>query len=331
MKRLTTNRARTRTCLLGTLTALAVLLPGAAGAQEKITYLFPSLAVLPAFSPFQIAQHKGYYKAEGLEVEFQTGKGGVDVAKQVGAGNAQLGGGIADSVIIVRPNGVPVKAVALLGGHALVALASHADSAINGPADLKGKTVTTWALQDTNYYALLGALASAKLSKDDVNIQVVGPTNVWKFFAARQADAMVGVPDWLAAAEAAGAKIKIFPTDKFFPSMAQVIIASDEMIAKNPGMIRKFVKATLRGMKDVMDDPSKAAQDFVKAVPSNAERLPEMTRALSLYTSMVYSDQKVMGQMDAEKLAKLQDFYLEEKIIQSKVPVKDLYSDDFIR
>jgi len=309
------------------LAALAALWTGPALAQEKITYLFPSLASLPAFAPFTLAQHKGYYKAEGLDVEFQTGKGGVDVAKQIGAGNAQLGGGIADSVILVRPNGVPVKAVALLGGGALIAMTAHADSGINGPADLKGKKVTVVALQDTGYYALLGALASAKLTKDDIEAQAVGPTNVWKFFAARQVDSMFGVPDWVASAEATGAKIKIFPTDSFFPSMAQVIMASDEMIAKNPAVIRKFVKATLRGMKDVMDDPKKAAEDFVKAVPSNAERLPEMVRTLTLYNTMVYPGQAKLGQMNVDKLGKLQDFYFNEKIIPSKGAPGDLYTD----
>ena len=45
--------------------------------------------------------------------------GGVDVAKQIGAGNAIIGGAIGDTPIIVRANGVPVKAVAVLGAGAL--------------------------------------------------------------------------------------------------------------------------------------------------------------------------------------------------------------------
>src|SRR3546814_1030743 len=52
-----------------------------------------------------VAQQRGYFKAEGLNVTFQIAKGGVDVAKQVGAGNAVVGGGIGDTSIIVRPNG----------------------------------------------------------------------------------------------------------------------------------------------------------------------------------------------------------------------------------
>ena len=47
-------------------TAMAALLAGTAQAQTKVTYLFPAPDFLPAFSPFQIARAKGYYKAEGL-------------------------------------------------------------------------------------------------------------------------------------------------------------------------------------------------------------------------------------------------------------------------
>ena len=47
-------------------------------AQEKVTYLFPAPPMLPAFGPIRLAQSKGYFKAEGLDVDFQVGKGGVD-------------------------------------------------------------------------------------------------------------------------------------------------------------------------------------------------------------------------------------------------------------
>ena len=83
--------------------------PAFSQTPEKITYLFPAPPVLPAFGPIQLAQGKGYFTEAGLEVSFAVGRGGVDVAKQVGAGNAPLGGIVADGPIMVRGNGVPVK------------------------------------------------------------------------------------------------------------------------------------------------------------------------------------------------------------------------------
>lgn len=316
------------------LLALLIVVGGALSspsrAADKVLYLFPSLASLPAFAPYMLAQHKGYYKAENLEVEFQTGKGGTDVAKQLGAGNADLGGGVGDTPIIVRPNGVPVKSVAVLGGRSLLAIAVHDDSGITGPKDLKGKTIATWSLQDTTYYSLLGTLAAVGLSKEDVKIQSVGPVNVWKLLVARQADAMGAVPDWIASAEAAGAKLKIFAAQDYFPNMPQAILASEKMIATRPDVVRRFVRATLKAVKDIMADPAAAAEDYVKAVPANADRLPEMKRTLQLYATMVYPGQKRLGEMDGERFSKLQDFYLKEKIIDSRTDPKDLFTNAFV-
>ena len=69
---------------------------------QEITYLLPAPGTLPAFGPWMIAQAKGYYKAEGLDVKFVSARGGVDVAKQVGAGNAVIGGAIGDTPIIIH-------------------------------------------------------------------------------------------------------------------------------------------------------------------------------------------------------------------------------------
>ena len=76
----------------------------AANAAEKLTYLFPAPEVLPAFSPYQLAKAKGYYTDEGIDVTFQVGKGGADVAKQVALGNAERDNG--RSVSNLSPVGV---------------------------------------------------------------------------------------------------------------------------------------------------------------------------------------------------------------------------------
>src|ERR1041384_8199343 len=219
---------------------------------EKITYLFPAPPVLPAFGPIRLAQGKGYFKEAGFEVEFAVGRGGVDVAKQVGAGNAPLGGIVADGPIMVRGNGVPVKIVCVFGGRGFMQLVVREDSGIQKPADLKGKTITVMSYQDTTFYALLGLMASAGLTQNDVDIQAAGPVGVWQFVATGKSVGMAGVPDWIPPVEAAGVAIKVLPTDEFFPHMAQAIAVSDQVIKDRPQMVEKFVAAALRGMKDIM-------------------------------------------------------------------------------
>ena len=194
-----------------------------ATAAEAVTYLFPAPPSLPAFGPIRLAKGKGYFAEVGIDVNFAVGRGGVDVAKQVGAGNAPLGGIVADGPIMVRQNGVPIKIVAVFGGRGFMQLVVREDSGIQKPADLKGKTISVMSFQDTTYYALLGLLASAGLTQDDLNIQSAGPAGVWEFVATGKAAGMAGVPDWIPPVLAAGVKVKVIPTDEFFPHMAQAI------------------------------------------------------------------------------------------------------------
>ena len=321
-----------RTTLLAGMATLGLALAAAPAAMaEDVTYLLPAPPSLPAFGPWMVAQQRGYFKAEGLNVTFQIAKGGVDVAKQVGAGNAVVGGGIGDTSIIVRPNGVPVKTVALLGGGSLMQLVINKDKGVKTIKDLKGKTITAMAYQDTTYFALLGMLATQGMSKDDVNAQAVGPVNVWKLFIAGQADAMAAVPDWTAQAQAAKMNLEIIPSDQYFKSMAQAIIAADDVIKKNPALIKKLVTATLKGMKDIMADPDGAAVDYVKAVPQHEGKEKAMAAVFRLYDKYVYPGQKVVGAVDEARLSALQDFYLKQGVISSKTPVKDLYTNQFVQ
>lgn len=302
-----------------------------ASAAESVTYLFPAPPSLPAFAPIRLAKGKGYFAEAGIDVNFAMGRGGVDVAKQVGAGNAPLGGIVADGPIMVRQNGVPIKIVAIFGGRGFMQLVVREDSGIEKPADLKGKTISVMSFQDTTYYALLGLLASVGLTQDDLNIQSAGPTGVWEFVATGKSAGMAGVPDWIPPVQAAGVKVRVIPSDEFFPHMAQGIAVSDQVIKEKPEMVHRFVKAALHGMKDILDDPSKAADDFVNYVPEWKGKEGAVKATLAYYATLVYPGQRRLGEIDAERLGKLQDFYLAKGIIQRSSPVEELYSNEFIK
>jgi NitT/TauT family transport system substrate-binding protein len=298
---------------------------------EDVNSLLPAPSFLPAFIPWVLAQQRGYYAQEGLKVTFQVGKGGVDVAKMVGAGNAQIGGGIGDTPIIARAQEIPVKAVAVLGGGSLTNLVVHDGQGITGPKDLKGKTVTVLAYQDTTFYSLLGMLASAHLTKNDVDVQAAGPTGIWQQFATGKAQAFAGPVDWALNARDAGAKIKIYRGDAFFPSMAQAILASDEMIQKRPDLVRKLVKATLRGLDDIMKQGKAVVPDYVAGASAFKGKEKFVEDVVEYYIEYTYKGQKQFGAMDPERLAQVQKFYVSQGIVPKEVPVNELYTNQFVQ
>jgi NitT/TauT family transport system substrate-binding protein len=322
-----------KTFLIGCATAAVIAVTATvAAAQEKVTYLFPAPDFLPAFAPFQLAKAKGYFTEAGFEVEFQVGKGGADVASQVAVGNADLGGGIGDTPIIVRANGLEVRGVALLGGRGLTQLYWRTDSGVTSPADLKGKTIGVLAFQDTTYYNLLGALASQGLIKDDVDAQAVGAGGMIQLMISGEVQAISGVPEWGAAIRAAGVELGHMPVDELFPAMAQAIIASDKTIAERPEVVRGFVGAILKAIDDIEADPAQAAKDYVAAVPQHAGKEAEIEAIMRDYVALVYPPVEGMtrGSFDPARIKTVQDFYLANALVQTAVPVEDLYTNEFV-
>ncbi|MBH3429610.1 ABC transporter substrate-binding protein [Pseudomonas alkylphenolica] len=296
----------------------------------KVTYLLPAPPNSPAFAPWIIAKEKGYYSARDLDLTFIAATGGVDVAKQIGAGNALLGGAIGDTPIVVRANGIPVRAVAVLGAGGVTMVATNAAENIQSIKDLKGKTLTVMSYSDTTYYALLASLRKAGLSKTDVDIQAAGPSGVWQLFSANKAQAMAGVPDWVVNAEEAGLKINLIPQAEIFESMAQAILASDDAIKHQPQIVGGVVQATLQGMRDIIQDPKAAAVTFAKAVPAYAGKEAALEKTFRLYVEHVYANQSVLGQIDPARLEAVRKFYVSEGIVAKEPRLDELYSNQFI-
>jgi NitT/TauT family transport system substrate-binding protein len=320
----------TRRAALGAILASPAI--RTARAAEPVTYLFPAPSFLPAFVPHQLAMKRGYFSAAGLAVTFETGRGGADCAKQVAVGNADLGGGVGETAMIVRPNGLPVRGVALLGGRSLYQLASHVSAGVRKPADLRGKKVGVIGYQDTSYYALLGVLAAAGVKRNELEIQALGPAGMTQLMIAGSVDAIMSVPEWSFQIESAGVKLDQLAIDSLFPSMSQAVVASDAIIQKRPEVVRGFVGALLQAMRDCIADPAAAARDYVGAVPQQAGKQADIETILRRYVTEVYPvvPPLRLGQFDPIRLATVQKFYLDNAIIQSAVPIEELYTNAFI-
>ena len=184
-----------RRTAMGGIFATAAMRPAFAAAKP-MTYLLPAPATLPAFLPFQLAQKRNYFAANGLTVTFEAGRGGADVAKQVGAGNADLGGGVGETSMIVRPNGLPIRGVAMLGQRPLFELVTRKAVNVAKIDDLRGKKLGVTSYQDTGYYALLAVLAARGIKRTELEIQQVGVGGVTQLMIAKSLDGIMAVPEW---------------------------------------------------------------------------------------------------------------------------------------
>ncbi len=90
-----------------------------------------------------VAQKRGYYKEQGLEVEIiQPSEGGA--SQLVAAGQGDFGFSYQEEVTIARTAGVPVKALAAVIQHNTSGFASPVEKGIKSPKDFEGKKYGGW-------------------------------------------------------------------------------------------------------------------------------------------------------------------------------------------
>ena len=110
-------------------------------------------AATPYYAPLYLAQEKGYFKEEGLQVNFYYASA-AEIVKNVGAGNVPFGFPNADTVLLGRGNGVPVNIIHTTYQKGLGAIIYKSESGIHKIQDLKGKTIAITSYGSPNYIQL---------------------------------------------------------------------------------------------------------------------------------------------------------------------------------
>src|SRR5437588_3309532 len=116
----------------------AALQQAAAQAPDKLTVRF-TWKLKGEYAPLFVALDKGYYKAEGLDVDLAEGSGAQTVLKLLAGGNEKFGYGPAVSAAQAISQGLPVKVVALYQTKAPMGVISFPDVPLKTPKDLEGK------------------------------------------------------------------------------------------------------------------------------------------------------------------------------------------------
>lgn len=227
---------------------------------KKVTIQIDGAAV-PYYAPLYVAQEQGYFKEQGLDVEFIYAAAS-DIVKNVAAGNVQFGFPNADSVITARSQDIPVKVVHTTYQHGLGATIFKADKGINGPQDLKGKTIAVTSFGSPNYIQLQVLLEKNGMSLKDVKTKVVGTGAITNALVADEVDAITFSMLRTVELRDSGVNVKEIRSDDFLPSFGNVVITSDKYLDSNKDTVIAFNKALNKGIDYIVKGNAKPAIDM---------------------------------------------------------------------
>lgn len=305
------RRASTRTALALALAGLAAL-SGGAQAQTKLRFQL-DWRIDGQVAPFFLAQAKGYFKDEGLDVQLDPGAGSALAVSRTASSAYDMGYGDTSALIeFLANNGTNpaarVQAVYMVMDATPAAAMTLTKSNITEPKQLVGKTLGAPIFDAGRKLFPLFARAQG-IDPASVKWQSMDPALREQMLVRGQVDVVTGYqPSGVITAMAMGAKegeLKVFHyKDYGVTAYGNAVLVNPKFANEQPKAVASFLRAFNRAMKDTVADYP-AAVKFIKAREPLVDEATEVRRLRGLFENFVVTDNvrsKGLGEVNKLRL-----------------------------
>jgi NitT/TauT family transport system substrate-binding protein len=321
--------------------AFAVLAAGNAAAQSTVSLSLDTRAWGP-MAPFFVALDKGYYTAQKLDVSIELlagGSGTAETIKRVAAGTDAVGFADINALIRYRDQnpGAPIKVVFMVYNQPPYAVVSRKSRGVTTPKDLEGKrlgapnregSAAQWPL-----FAKLAGIDAAKVTVENISLPVRDP-----MLAAGQVDAVTGYSfSVVADLKDRGVPqndLIVFPMKDYGLELyGGAIVVNEKFAAANPDVVKAFLRAYVRALKETIKSPSVAIESIVRR-NETARKDVELERlTMAIRDNIMTPEVKAngFGGIDAARFDRsMEQMALAYKFRNGKPKLEDVFDASFL-
>ncbi len=314
-----------------TLVLLLSACGGGAATTPALTPVTLSLDWVPNtnHTGFYVAQEKGYFAEQGLQVSIQIPADPAAALRAVAAGQTEFGVSFEEEVTVSRANDIPVVSIAAILQHNTTAFVSLPEAGITRPKDFEGKKYGAFGgILETPVIQGLMECDNADFSK--VEMVEVG-FDTFPALVNKQVDFIWIFEGWDGIqAQIKGVQLNSIPLygscipDYYTP----VIIAGEKTIQAKPDVIRRFLAATTKGYEYAIANPDEAAQILLKYAPEND---PELVRRSQAYLSPLYqADAKQWGWQEPAIWTNFAKWMNDRGVLPKAIDAQKAFTDEFL-
>ena len=316
--------------LLLAVAALAAMI-GAAEANDKVT-LRLDWVYGSEHAPIFLARDKGFFAKEGIDVTILPGEGSTVTVKLVGNGTTDFGYATADQALMAYAKGLPVVSLAVILQKNPGAIIFPKSSGIKKLTDLYGKTlgVTTLSVGEKQWRWIerYNHLDASKIHEVPLD------RNITQMLEAHKIDASLAFffNDGIKM-EVDGTPMRwILFTDVGLKIYSTALLTNQDLIKKNPDMVRRFTRAFLEGWQYSLKHPQEALAAFLKDNPIvdpkySALKLPAVLKI----TQTPDTIKNGIGHSTKANWEAMQKALLEMKIMDHPVDVTKVFTNAFLK
>lgn len=309
--------------------AAACLLSGCKKQAAPANGLFPVTLQTdwypqPEHGGFYDALLKGYYKAEGLDVTIVPGGPLVVSDNQVAGGTAQFAMESSDKVLVGVSHGLPLVAVAATLQSDPQGVMVHKDSPVQSFADLNGRTVAVKPGSIWFEYLV------KKFKLDNVR-EIPATYSVANFLQDPNYIQQAFVTSEPYFARKGGAEVRTLQVSDTGYNPYRVYFTSQSFMKEHPDVVAKFVRASTKGWRDYINDPSVADAEINRLNPAmNVDQMEFSARTLKEMHFETGDGPDQLGRFAAERWATMYQQLVDLKVITNPIDPKTAYTLQFL-
>ena len=279
------------------------------------------------FAGFYAADQRGYYAAEGLSVNFIEGGPTADIHQKVLDGTAQFGVAGADTLLVLRAQEKPLRAIATIYRRSPIIFFAKADSGIARPKDFISKTIH---IPQDLVFIFQAMMARAEIRPGryfavnygiDLTPFHSGKVHVW-------GGNIIGKP--IFTVQRTGQKlVYIYPDDYGIHFYADTLFMTDDFIVKSPGVVKRFLRATLKGWTYAVENPTAIAPMVARYNPdvNTAYETASMVASIPL----INTGEDQIGWMRPEMGVEMEKTLREQGVLRKLVDAKQVNTLQFLK
>jgi len=331
--------------LIQALAALALGIAFVSGAaaqapeKKKITIAVGGKSLF-YYLPLSVAERKGYFRDEGLEVEIPDFAGGAKALQALVGGSADFVSGAYEHTINMAAKKQPIKAVVLQLRYSAIELVMPKDRAARyrGGRDLKGLKIGVTAPGSSTNMFVDNLLVKDGMKPTDVSIVGVGAgAGAVAAMEKGEIDALGNLDPVVTQLESTGKFVSVVDTrtEKGMKDvyggdyMAAVIYVTDEFVKKNPNTVQAVVNAMVRADKWI----AKATpQEIVDLMPAEyKDGSPSLYKEGLLKNMIGYSEDGTMSLKAAENVYKVLAKFEPSVMKAGKIDLSQTFDNSFVK
>lgn len=314
-----------------TATIALAALAGSAMAQEKATLRLNWL-IYGFHTPFFLGVERGFYKAEGIDLEIGEGKGSASAVQVIGAKGDTFG--LADGASIINgvTKGAPVKAVMGIMNTTPFAVIMREDANVKTIKDLEGKTIAATAGEAG--LTIMPALFKAnKLDESKINfLRVDGATKLVAALEGRAQGLLGGSENQPFLLEQKGLKTTVLNyADYGVNTMGLAILVNQDTLKDKAKLVEGFIRATQKAFAAAEADPAASIAAGMKANPNMDKdlALKQLNAGLKLTRSRS-AQSALFGQMQDSDWAMTVQLMKDYQELKTDLPTSGFYTNQYL-